>query len=957
MHERAYAELRVRDQRSPQSVDGDLTEGVEHGRMCGNGSGRLEQNVIARTPLVGRDAESSLVAGMIDQAPDLGGALVIRGGPGIGKSALLRVAAERARKRGMRVLKTTGVQSEAQLPFAGLHQLLQPLLRLVDQLAGPQRVALETAFGMVEAPTPDFFRTALAALELLADASDTSSLLIVVEDAQWLDPSTADVLAFVARRLEFEPILLLAAIRDGYGSPLDEAGLAELNLDPLEPASAAELVDRSVPGISPAVRQLVLDQAAGNPLALMELPDSFGELQARPQLPSWLPLTTRLERAFAARLSDLPATTRTILLVAALNDGPSLSEVLAASGAVLGEPVTVDQLTPAVFARVVEIDDSEIAFRHPLMRSAIRQQATISQRHMTHEALAEQFGLLPERRAWHRAASVIAPDEDVATELEILAAGAQRRGAAAVAMTALERAAHLSDDPAPRGRRLLRAAELGFELGHPDTVNRLITEAESLKLGSLERSQLGWLRGVFDGQQAGGAHRFGWMVDTATALIDAGEDNLALKILWSTAMQSWWSDPPSDVKAKIVEAADRARADEQDPRLLVIRAYAAPVERGPTVATQLSRVAESMIDDPDLGRVIGTAANAFGAFNAAAAPLAASVARLRIQGKLGLLARTLNQQAWSAAQRVDLGLAIPVADEAVRLTGETQQPTMHFIAVAIQAMVAALQGDRDAAEAEASSAARFGAPTKASALLAMVQHARGVAALGDGANSQAYEHLRRVHNPDDPAYHSFLRAFNVADLVDAAAGGDQLDDVRPVVSELEQLALRTPSPVLFAGLSYARALLAGDDRADELFEAAASNTAAWPFLQARVQLAYGEWLHRRRRDADSRAPLRAARDVFDALGTIPWSNRARVQLRAAGETSQRRHPGPSDELTPQELQIAQLAARGLTNREIGQMLYLSHRTISSHLYRIFPKLGITSRSELAAAVEPRSMQS
>ena len=911
----------------------------------------------ARTPLVGRDADARLIGAMIEHAGERGGALVIRGGPGIGKSALLAVAVEEAGERGMRTLKMNGVQSEAQLPFAGLHQLLQPLLRQVDQLPEPQRVAVQTAFGILEAPAPDFFRTSLAALELLAEAAAEGPLLVVAEDAQWLDQSTADVLAFVARRLEFEPIVLLAAIRDGYEISLAEDGVSVLDLEPLDPVAASELLDRSAPGISPALRGLVLEQAAGNPLALEELPHAFGQIKAQSPLPGWLPLSTRLERAFADRVSDLPAATRTILLVAALNDSPSLGEVLAASGSVLGQPATVDQLTPAVVARLVGIDDSEIEFHHTLMRSAIRQQATLSQRHMTHAALAGLPGLQPERRAWHRAASVVGPDEAVAAELEALAAKAQQRGAAAVAMTALERAAHLSDDPAPQGRRLLRAAELGFELGHPAAVNRLVTEAEGLELGSLEQSQLGWLRGVFDGQQAGGAHRFGWMVETATALIESGEDNFALKLLWSTAMQSWWSDPGPDVKGRIVQAAERARVDEQDPRLLVIRAYAAPVERGPAVGTQLSRVAEGIIEDPDLGRVVGTAANVFGAFNAAAAPLAASVARLRHQGRLGLLARTLNQQAWSAAQRADLSVAIPVADEAARLTRETQQPTMYFIAVAIHAMVAALQGDRDAAEARASSAARFGAPTNSRALLAMAQHARGVAALAAGANSQAYEHLLRVHNPHDPAHHSFLRAFNVADLVDAAAGSDQLDGVRPIVRELEQLALRTPSPVLLAGLSYARALLASVDRADELFETAASATAAWPFLQARVQLAYGEWLHRRRRDADSRSPLRAARDVFDALGTIPWSERARIQLRAAGETSHRRQPGPSDELTPQELQIAQLAARGLTNREIGQMLYLSHRTISSHLYRIFPKLGVSSRSELASALAPRSMQS
>jgi DNA-binding CsgD family transcriptional regulator len=913
----------------------------------------MEPNLIVRTSLVGRDPETGLIAGLIDQAHDRGGALMIRGEPGVGKSALLATGMERASERGMKVLTATGVQSEAQLAFAGLHQLLKPLLGNIDQLAEPQRLALSTAFGMLEAPAPDFFRTSLAALELLAEAAARTPLVVIAEDAHWLDRSTADVLAFVARRLEFEPIVLLASIRDGYDSPLEQAGLPVLDLQALDPTFASDLLDDSVPAIAPAQRRLVLDEAAGNPLALKELPAALNQDEGQPRIAGRLPLTARLERAFAARVADLPAATRAVLLVAALNDGPSLDEVLAASGAVIGEAVTVDQLTPAVAARLVEIGDSEIRFRHPLMRSAIRQQANVSERHVAQKALADQFALQPERQAWHRAASVIGRDEGIAAELESMATRAQQRGAAAVAMAALERAGQLSDDPTARGRRLLRAAELGFELGHPEAVNRLITEAEGLEFGLLERSNLGWLRGVFDGQQAGGAHRFAWMVDTATALIESGEDNLALKILWSTAMQSWWLDPDADLKARIVEAADRARASDEDPRRLVILAYAAPVERGSDVAGQLSRVTREIVDDPDVGRVVGTAANAFGAFNAASAPLAASVAALRPQGRLGLLARTLNQQAWSAAQRADLGVAVPVADEAVRLTRETQQPTMHFIAVALQAMVGALKGDREEAEARASDAARFGAPTNARALLAMAQHARGVAALGGGAHSEAYEHLRRVHTEGDPAHHSFLRAFNVADLVEAAAGAGQLDDVRPLVSELEELALRTPSPVLLAGLSYARPLLASGNRAEELFEAAASSTTAWPFLQARVQLAYGEWLHRRRRDADSRAPLRAACSTFDALGTIPWSNRARLQLRAAGETSRRRQRIGSDELTPQELQIAQMAAGGLSNREIGQMLYLSHRTISSHLYRIFPKLGITSRAQLASALQQR----
>lgn len=917
----------------------------------------MVENSSVEPELVGRDPEVAAIESAVDGVREHGASLLISGEPGVGKSALLTLAAARARRRGIRLLGASGVQTEAELAFAGLHQLLQPLLGNLDALAEPQRNALATAFGIVEAPAPDPFRTSLAALELLADAAAADPLLVVLDDAQWFDASTADVLAFVARRLEFEPIVLLAAIRDGYESPLQGAGLESLALEPLAPADASRLLEISAPDVAPADRGLVLAEAAGNPLALRELPSALDRGAGAPRAAAGLRVTDRLERAFASRLGELPAATRTILLTAALDHGGSLGDVLEASAAVLAEPATIEQLMPAVAARLVDVGDSTMEFRHPLIRSAVRQQASAAERHAVQQALAERFALQPERRAWHRAASVLGRDESVAAELEALAAGAQRRGAAAVAITALERSGQLSEDSLAEARRLLRAAELGFELGHPAVANRLITEAEGLELGLLERSQLGWLRGVFDGQQAGGAHRFGWMVDTALELIEHGEDALALKILWSTSMQSWWSDPGPETQARIVGAVDRSRVDEHDPRRLIILAYTAPVERGPLIAAELTRATARIVEDPDVGRVVGTAANAFGAFNAAGAPLAASIAALRPQGRLGLLARTLNQQAWSAAQRADLGLAIPAADEAARLTSETQQPTMHYIAVAVQAMVAALRGDRDTSEARAAEATQFGAPMNARALLAMVQHARGVAALGDGAHGQAYEHLRRVHSPGDPAFHSFLRAFNVADLVDAAAGSGQVDDVVPLVGELEDLALRTPSPVLAAGLSFARPLLADDDRAEELFARAASDTAEWPFLQARVHLAHGEWLHRRRRDADSRPPLRTARDAFDALGTIPWGNRARLQLRAAGEASGRRQRNGSDELTPQELQIAQLAARGLSNREIGQMLYLSHRTIGSHLYRIFPKLEITSRAELASALELRQSES
>ena len=911
----------------------------------------VEHATVMRTSLVGREFELQRVDALIDGLLERGDALILSGEPGVGKSALLVAAAARADDHGLQVLRATGVQSEAKLPFAGLHQLLQPILTSIDELAGPQRTAMLAAFGRAEPPAPDLFLTALAALDLLSNAAARTPVLVIADDAHWLDRSSADVLAFIARRLEHEPILLVAAIRDGFNSPLDEPALPGLHLDALDPAAAAALLDRDNPDLSPAVRQRVLDEASGNPLALVELPAGFADLRAQARLPAWLPLTTRLQRAFASRALDMPATTRTALLVAALNDGPSVSEALAATSLLTGHRLTIEAVVPAVAARLAELDETEIAFRHPLMRAAIAQGASISQRHAAHAALADVLVDRSDRRVWHRAASVIGPDESIASELEAAARRAQHRGASAVAMAALERAAELSDGATHRGRRLLRAAELGFELGHRDLVSRIVTEAEPLELGSPERSHLRWLRGVFDGQQAGGADRFEAMVDAANGLTQHGESDLALKILWSAAIQSWWTDPGHRVRQNIVDAADRVRVDEHDPRLLAVLAFAAPVDRGAVVMAGLSVLIGPDASDADDARVAGTAANAIGAFDTAAPLLATAVSGLRTRGRLGLLARALTQQAWSSAQRVDLRVGIPVAQEAEQLAGETAQPTIQFTARTIQAMLAAFRGDLAVAEARAAEAEQFGITRGARALLALIQHVRGLAALADGHYADAFEHLQRIHNPSDPVYHSFMRCFSIADLMDAAARSGQTEAARVIMADMEAIAAKTPAPVLHAELRYVRPLLASDANAEAMFETAASSDGLSPFLRARIHLAHGEWLRQHRREAAARPPLRIARETFDALGTIPWSDRARQQLRAAGETSRRRSPDAKDELTPQELQIAQMAAKGLTNREIGQMLYLSHRTISSHLYRTFPKLGITSRAELRLALK------
>jgi DNA-binding CsgD family transcriptional regulator len=909
-------------------------------------------------PLVGRERELGVLDGLVDAVGDGGGALVVWGEPGIGKSALLAMASRRATDRGMQVLTATGVQSEAHLPFAGLHQLLRPIIAGAEGLPVRQRVALLAAFGMTEVAAPDRFLIALAALDLLADTAARAPLLLIVEDAQWLDRPTGDVLAFVARRLGSEPIVLLAAVRKGHASALGEAGLPELRLAGLEEAAAAALLAAHAPVLAPWVRERLLAEAAGNPLALLELPLALGSDQLRGgALPEWLPLTARLEHAFAARVSELPAMTRRLLLVAAVDHDGALAEVLAAAALLDQEDaaVTVERLAPAVGARLVEVDERGLRFRHPLVRSAIHQAATFPERHAAHAALARVLVDQPDRRAWHRAASTVGPDEEVAAELEEVAARAQRRGGLGVAAAALERAARLSADPAGQGNRLLRAAELEFEVGRRDLVVGLLQEAEPLHLAAVERRRMLWLREMIDPSSLGDAAKLRSMVDAAARVAADGDQDLAVNLLWRAAQRCFWGDPGQEARNRVLAAAERLHLDDGDPRLLAILAYVAPVERGRVIIDRLSRLASDGGGDAQASGLLGTAAMVVGAFDLAAGFLAAASAGLRAQGRLGHLARLLTLQAWAAVYLADWKVAMPAAEEASQLAAETREPLWAASAQVVKAMLAALRGEREVANAHAAEAEQAVSPIGARFLLAIAQLARGLAALGVGRHDNAYQHLRRVFDPADAAYHPFIRTWAIGDLAEAAAHSGHRDAARAVLEELEPLAAQTPSSWFQAGMRHARPLLADDQDAERLFQAALdADLARWPVLRARLQLAYGAWLRRQRRVAESRAPLRAAREAFDALGAIPWGERARQELRASGEASHRHTSQAWDRLSPQELQIAQLAADGLSNREIGQQLYLSHRTVSSYLYRVFPKLGISSRSQLRAVLDRRT---
>jgi DNA-binding CsgD family transcriptional regulator len=903
-----------------------------------------------KNELVGRAAETDMINGLLRRVLERGATLLVHGEPGIGKSALLSAAADHARRRGMRVLTTAGVQSEARLPFAGLHRLLKPVLSELDELPAAQRETIQAAFGQTDVDDPGIFRIALATLDLLSTAAARAPILAIAEDSHWLDRSTIDVLSFVARRVESEPVILLAALRDGFEHIPLELGLPALQLKGLDDDASRTLLEARAPGLDDKLRERVLETAAGNALALVELPIAWRDAEAGAVESGLLPLTARLEYAFVARTSEMAPETRTLLLVASVDEEGLVSEVLDATASILGDSAETASFDPPIAAGLVSLDDMHVRFRHPLVRSAIYQAASAAERHAAHAALSEVLIEQPDRRAWHRAASAVAPDAAVAAELISAADRAQQRGGASVAMAALERAAHFSKEPGERDEVLLRAAELCFELGRQDTFDRLLKQVEPSTIGPVHLGQLSWLRGLFDEGLGGGASRIAPMVMKAEEVAREGEADLALKLLWSAALQCWFSDPDEGTRGRIVTLVDKIPGDDDDPRRLAIWAFAAPAERGADVMAQLPRLASIAQHDAGAARVVGTAATAIGAFEAAERLLATSAIGLRSQGRLGLLARTLTLQAWSAAHRVDLGVAIPVAEEAERLARETAQPLIVAVAQATQALLAGLRGDDTRAESLSTEAEQVAIPINAHAVLAAVQHARGVAALAVGRYAEAYDYLVRLHEGDDPSYHYFMRTFSVGDLAEAAVRSDQADAVTPIIAEMEAIAERTPSPLLHAGLAYGRTLLASDAAAEPTFIAAMEPTAAWPFLRARTQLAQGMWLRRRRLASASRAPLRAARDTFEALGTTPWADRARGELRASGETSRRRTADARDELSPQELQIATMAGEGLTNREIGQRLFLSHRTVSSHLYRIFPKLGITSRAELGAAL-------
>ena len=908
-------------------------------------------------PLLGRQGEVALITSLLERIQTSGAAVLLRGGPGIGKSRLLTAAAEIADAHQVSTLSATGVQSEARLPFSGLHQLLRPIRDRTQELAPALRASLDNALGVGDGTAPEPFRIAMAVLDLFSEVAAETPLLVVVDDVQWLDRASTDVLAFIARRLDADPIVLLAAIREGYPSVLSEAGLPELSLSGLNPTVAAELLDASGRELMPAVRDRVLREADGNPLGLIELPRAADRIGSGPGLPPALPLTERLEHAFAARMRDLPDDTRMLLLTAALIDGDDIAQVLRAAGTVAGRSIGAERLEPAANAAVIEVDVQTIRFRHPLMRSAMRQSASVAQQRQVHEALASAPDGDPDRRAWHRAALITGVNEEVARGLEEAGHRARLRGSTGDALTALARAADLSDQT-HRARRLLDTAQLAVEVGQPEAVAALLREVERLEPGPLDKARATWieqLASVVPLDSAGAAA----LISAAQRAEEEDDRELHIELLWLLALRTWWAGNASSVRDVLTQASQRlGGADAADARVVAIYAYADAVGHTPQVLRRLRAVLAQGSCGTDAARYFGEAAQVIGAFELAAAFLHEASDGLRSEGRLGHLARTLCGYSFDATFCADWDVAVPAAEEAARLSTEFKQPIGIARAETVQSMIAGMRGDLATAERLSTKAEQVGLSLGFRPPVIFAQFGKVAGELGAGRNSDAYASAARLFEASDSAHHPVIASWFIADLAEAAAHTGKVEEAAARVEQVAAAVGETPTIFLALSLRHARAVLADSEQeAERRFEEAlGADLSRWPFSRARLLLAHGRWLRRQRRITESRVPLRAARDTFDALGCVSWGERAREELRASGESSRRRDPAARDRLTAQELQIARLAAEGLSNRAIGERLYLSPRTISTHLYRIFPKLGISTRGEIAASLAPATSQ-
>jgi DNA-binding CsgD family transcriptional regulator len=911
----------------------------------------------ARRPpvLLGRASEREALDRLLENVRGGQSAvLVIRGEAGVGKTALLHHCARQA--AGFRVARIAGVESEMELPFAGLHQLCAPMMGRLGALPEPQQAALGVALGLSSGAAPDRFLVALAALSLLAEVAAERPLLCFVDDAQWLDAASRQVLGFVARRLLAESVAIVFAVRDATDER-ELVDLPELALGGLPEEDARALLATVIPGrLEERVRDRLIAETRGNPLALLELPRALAatQLPAGFGLEGAYPLPGRIEESFLLRLEALPDEARRLLLVAAAEPGDDpLLVWRAAEQLGVGPSAAAADETEGLLAI-----GERVMFRHPLVRSAVYRSAAVQERRAVHLALAEATDrdVDPDRRAWHLAAAAAGPDEEVALELERSASRAQARGGLAAAAAFLQRAVALTGDSARRADRALAAAEASLQAGVFEIARRLLATAEAGPVDELQRARLDLLRAEAGYSESRGSEAPALLLRAAKTL-DPLDPKLARDTYldaWSAALFAGRLASTGGLHDVSREAMARPRpAGPQRPSDLLLHGFSLAFTEGRSAAAPvLERAARSFAgDDVTVEEVLrwGWLATAAAVmvwdYDTCLAVATRGVGLARESGALAVLAVSVNVLAQAVALAGESGSAASLIAEADGVTEATGTLVAPYGAL----VLAGLQG-REAEAATLIDATIHDATAGGQGTA--VQYARWARAVLLNGLGRYQEALAVAQEASDDTPELFVSAWALSELIEAAARSEDTPRAR---GALDRLAEATSAAETDWGLGIAarsRALLSEGETAERLYQEAIERlgrTRLRPEL-ARAHLLYGEWLRREGRRVDAREQLRIAHEMLAGMGMDAFAERARRELQATGEKLRKRTVETRDELTPQERQIAGLARDGLSNPEIGARLFLSPRTVEWHLKKVFTKLRISSRMGLHDAL-------
>ena len=900
--------------------------------------------------LTGRRAERAHLDQLIDQVARAGAshALVLHGEAGVGKSALLDYVAAHA--HGCTVLRAGGVQSEMELAFAALHQLCAPLLDQVGALPAPQRQALQVAFGLSEGAAPDRFVIGLAVLGLLSHAAADQPLICLVDDQQWLDRCSAQVLGFVARRLGAESVGMFFATRDPGA---DGEKLARLEVSGLSDAEAGELLDAVLTApIDQRVRDQIIAETGGNPLALLELPRELTPTQLAGgfNLPGAVPISGRVEDSFRRRILALPAETRALLLLVAA-DPTGDPALMCRAAAIAGIPP--EAAGPAREAQLAEFG-TRARFRHPLARSATYRAATGEERRAAHRALAEATDgqVDPDRRAWHRAQACPGPDEEVAAELESSATRARARGGLAGAAAFLAKAATLTQDPETRAERALAAAQAYLQAGCLDAARELLTMLETAALTevqqvnfNLQKAQL-----AFVTQRGGQASAL--LLDTARRL-ERIDPELARATYLDAISAAIFAGPlaaPGGDLLTVAHAAAAAPAPEHAPGVpdLLLEGTAISMRDGSTVGMPILHAALAGFDDMPAEQQLRwmwmgciSAMRVWDGERWEALSIR-YVQLVREAGALSELPLALTVRGYMHLIAGDLHAAEASADELETLTEAIGGGLAPYCTMAL----ASLRGDEERANAFVAATIEDANERGEGIGAVYAEWAAAVLHNGLGQYDKALAAAQRSTAYD---YDVAPRNWALIELVEAGVRSERIDLASRACAVIGEMAAAGGTSWVLGCHARCQALLAEGEEAERLYTEAITHLGKTGMRVdlARAHLLYGEWLRRARRRADAREHLRAAQGMFETMGTAAFAQRAARELQATGETSRprTRQTGPV-ELTAQEAQIARLARDGLSNPEIGIRLFISAHTVQYHLRKVFTKLGITSRSQL-----------